>query len=104
MKKTLDSVLTDNGGLSSARIINVGGFIVGSALLMYHGLWLDKLDADVFMVYMGYCAGVYTGGKWLDRKYRSEDDRDTDEDSYRRQAGSDSSDEYSVDRSRGRQL
>ena len=102
MKKILKEIITDNGAISSARVINVGGFIVGSTLLIYHGLWLDKLDAEVYGLYMAYCAGVYTGGKWIERKYRSEDDRYSDEGSNRYKTGYDSNDEYNVAGSRDR--
>ena len=102
MKKILSEVVTDNGTISSGRVINVGGFIVGSILMIYHGLWLDTLNYDVFGIYMAYAAGVYGTSKYIDRKYGGRDDRDTDEDSYRRKVSYDSSDEYSVTPARDR--
>lgn len=85
-------MLTDKGEISSSRLINLGGFLVGSTLLLYHGLWLNTLDAEVFGFYLGYCAGVYGAGKLISRKYRSEDVVD----SKRLETRSDSTDEYSV--------
>lgn len=76
MKKILREITTDKGETSSARVINIGGFLVGTTLLMYHGIWLDTLSYDVFGVYMAYCAGVYTGGKYLDRRYGNVADTD----------------------------
>ena len=70
-------MVTDTGETSSARVINIGGFVVGTVLLVYHGIWLDTLNYDVFGVYMAYCAGVYGTSKYLDRKYRREDEYDT---------------------------
>ena len=96
----LSEIVTDNGAISSARVINLGGFIIGSTLLMYHGLWLDKLDAEVYGLYLGYCAGVYGTGKWIERKYK--DDRYTDESSDRHKAGYNNNDEYNVTGSRDR--
>lgn len=96
MKKTLSNIVTDNGSISSARVINIGGFVVGTVLLVYHGLWLDKLDAEVFGLYMLYCGGVYGTGKLIDRKYRSEDDRFSNENTRRLETSGDDADEYSV--------
>ena len=102
MKKVLSEIVTDNGAISSGRVINIGGFIVGTILLLYHGLWLNTLNYDVFGIYMAYAAGVYGTSKWLDRKYGGKDDRYTDEGSDRYKAGYDSNDEYNVTSTRGR--
>lgn len=96
----LKEILTDNGSISSARVINVGGFVIGSALLSYHGFWLDKLDAEIYGLYMAYCAGTYGAGKWIERKYK--DDRNTDESSDRYKASDNSNDEYNVTSTRDR--
>lgn len=102
MKKILSEIVTDNGAISSGRVINVGGFIVGTVLLLYHGIWLNTLNYDVFGIYMAYAAGVYGTSKWLDRKYGGRDDRDIDEGSDRYEARYDRSDEYSVTPARDR--
>lgn len=100
----LRELVTDSGQISSGRAINIGGFITGTILLLYHGLWLNTLNYDVFGIYMAYAAGVYGTSKWLDRKYGGNDDRDTDKSSDRYQVGYDSNDEYNVAGSRDRQL
>ena len=102
MKKILKEVVTDNGGTSSGRVINVLGAIVGTILVLYHGLWLDTLNYDVFGVYLAYCAGVYGTSKYLDRKYGGRDDRDYNEDRDRFETSGDSHDEYNVSGTRGR--
>ena len=98
----LSEIVTDNGAISSGRVINVGGFIVGTVLLLYHGIWLNTLNYDVFGIYMAYAAGVYGTSKWLDRKYGGKDDRYTDEGSDRYKTGYDSNDEYNVTSTRDR--
>lgn len=102
MKKILNEIVTDGGGTSSGRVINVLGAVVGTVLVIYHGIWLDTLNYDVFGVYLAYCAGVYGTSKYLDRKYGGRDDRNTDEGSDRYKAGYNNDDEYNVTGSRDR--
>lgn len=76
VKQIAKEILTDEGQISSARVINVLGAVTGTVLLVYHGMWLGTLDAEVFGIYMGYCAGVYGVGKYMDRRYKEDrDDR-----------------------------
>ena len=101
MKKTLNEIVTDGGGTSSGRVINLGGFIIGSILLGYQ-TYQTGLTYDLFGVYMMYCSGTYGLSKFMDRKYGGKDGRYTDESSDRYKAGYDSNDEYNVTSTGGR--
>ena len=68
MKKILKEIVTDNSNTSSGRVINVGGFIVGTILLSYQ-TYQTGLTYDLFGVYMAYCSGTYGVSKYMDRKY-----------------------------------
>ena len=72
MNKFIKNILQDKGDVSSSRLINLLGAIVGSVLLLYHGLWLNSLSYDTLGVFLGYCGGVYAAGKYVSRKYSSE--------------------------------
>ena len=71
MKKIAKEILTDEGSLSSARSINVLGAITLTIVLVYKYMYIgDDLSAEVLGIYAAYCAGVYTAGKYMDRKYK----------------------------------
>lgn len=76
MNKIMREMVTDTGETSSARVINIGGFIIGSILLSYQ-TYQTGLTYDLFGVYMMYCSGTYGLSKYMDRKYRREDEYDT---------------------------
>jgi len=63
----IKSALTSNSNHSSSRIINLGGFIVGTILLGYQ-TYMTGLTYDLFGVYMGYCSLTYVGGKYVGNK------------------------------------
>lgn len=102
MKKILNSILTDKGEISSSRLINLGGFLVGSTVLLYHGLWLGSLDAEVLGLYLAYCASTYSAGKLIGRKYGGKDGNGDNETTERLEATGDSRDEYSGSYARDR--
>ena len=100
--KILKGIVSDNSSTSSSRVINIGGFITGTILLLYHGLWLDSLNYDVLAVYLTYCSATYVGGKYVGRKYGDSNDggnndTDTNEDYNRRQASDNRNAERSSD-------
>lgn len=68
MSKVLFDVLSDKGNVSSARLINVVGAITGTAVVIYYGMYLEALTAEIFGIYMAYCGGVYGVGKYIDRR------------------------------------
>ena len=68
MSKVLFDVLSDKGGVSSARLINVVGAITGTAVVLYNALYLNDISSELFGIYMVYCGGVYGVGKYIDRR------------------------------------
>lgn len=70
----LKQIVSDGSDVSSARIINIMGAVTGTALITYHGIWLDTLTYDVFGVYLAYCGGVYAAGKYVSRRYNDDVD------------------------------
>lgn len=71
MNKIAKSILTDEGNISSARSINVLGAITLTIVLVYKYIYIgDVLNENVLGIYAAYCAGVYTAGKYMDRKYK----------------------------------
>jgi len=77
VKKIAKEILTDEGQISSSRIINVLGAITLTVVLVYKYIYIgDDLSAEVLGIYAGYCAGVYGVGKYMDRRYKDvRDDR-----------------------------
>ena len=67
MIKFIRDALTSGSNNSSSRIINLGGFIVGTLLLGYQ-TYMTGLTYDLFGVYMGYCSLTYVGGKYVGNK------------------------------------
>ena len=67
MLQFVKSSLTSGSNNSSSRIINLGGFVVGTILLSYQ-TYKSGLTYDLFAVYMGYCSMVYVGGKYVGNK------------------------------------
>ena len=59
----LNKALSDGNNPSSARLINVGGWVVATILLVidyYHSM---RIDYNSFSSYLLYCGGSYVGGK-----------------------------------------
>ena len=59
--------LTTGNKKSSARLINLIGFVVGAIVIMYD-TYTNGLKVEAYGVFMSYCGGVYYGGKYLDKK------------------------------------
>lgn len=70
MVQFIKESLTSGSNNSSSRVINLGGFIIGSVLLTYQTL-KTGLTYDLFGVFMGYCSMVYVGGKYVGNKTES---------------------------------
>ena len=59
-------LIFSNSRTSSARTINLVGAVVGSGLLIYDTILNQHLSPESFSIYLLYCAGTYTSGKYLD--------------------------------------
>lgn len=63
----LKEMLNSSSSVSSSRVINFLGAIVGAILLVYE-TYLRALSPELFGIYMTYCGGIYIGGKYLGGK------------------------------------
>ena len=62
----LKSILSNEGVISSARVINIGGFITSTALMVMDFFEKNGLDTANFIAYLTYCAGGFAVSKGLD--------------------------------------
>jgi hypothetical protein len=63
-KKLIES----NSASSSARFINIGGFLVSSVLIAFDTIYSMKLSYEILGVYLLYCAGTYGVNKFQNNK------------------------------------
>ena len=63
----LQKLLEANSSKSSARFINLGGWLIASVCIVYDTVYNLRLSYEILVIYLAYCAGVYginkTGGK-----------------------------------------
>ena len=57
--------MSNSGVVSSARVINITGAVVGAGLIIVDVYQRGSLDATNFGIYLAYCGGVYTIGKGI---------------------------------------
>ena len=62
----LKSILSSEGAISSARLINIGGFITSTGLMVMDFYEKNGLDTANFAAYLTYCAGGFAVSKGLD--------------------------------------
>lgn len=62
----LNSILSNEGAISSARLINIGGFITSTGLMVMDFHEKNGLDTANFIAYLTYCAGGFAVSKGLD--------------------------------------
>ena len=72
MLKYIQEMLSSNSNKSSARLINFMGAILGAGLLAYDTGIHGALDSTNFGLFLGYCGGVYTLGKAIDKNQTQE--------------------------------
>ena len=67
MNTLFQKLLESNSAKSSARFINLGGWLIASVCIVYDTLYNLKLSYEILAVYLAYCAGTYginkVGGK-----------------------------------------
>jgi hypothetical protein len=63
----LTNMLSNGTDLSSARVINFLGAINGGAMLAYT-TYTGTLNPELFAIYLAYCGGTYSFGKYFDTK------------------------------------
>jgi len=61
----IKDLMSNSGVVSSARVINVTGAVVGAGLIIADITQRGMLDATNFGIYLAYCGGVYTIGKGI---------------------------------------
>jgi hypothetical protein len=61
----IKDLMGNSGVISSARVINVIGAVVGAGLIIADVVQRSSLDATNFGIYLAYCGGVYTIGKGI---------------------------------------
>ena len=66
MRSIWYDILSNSENLSSSRIINFSGMVVGTIIIIYHSIWLENLSYDVYGVYLAYAAGTYGLSKWAE--------------------------------------
>ncbi len=72
MLKFMQEVVANGSSTSSARVINVLGACVASALLIWDTVANSGVRNEAFGMYLAYCAGVYGYGKKLDKESKDE--------------------------------
>lgn len=72
-KEFLVKMMSNGANVSSARAINIVGAVASTVLVLYHGIVLKQLSAEIFGLYLAYCGGVYGVGKVLDNKQKESD-------------------------------
>jgi uncharacterized membrane protein len=71
----IKDLMSNSGVVSSARVINITGAVVGAGLIIADIAQRGMLDATNFGIYLAYCGGVYTIGKGISavgHKYEAE--------------------------------
>jgi hypothetical protein len=63
--KFIQDLMSNSGVVSSARVINVTGAVVGAGLIIVDVYQRGSLDATNFGIYLDYCGGVYNIGKGI---------------------------------------
>ena len=63
----LKEMLNSSSNVSSSRVINFFGAIIGAVLLVYE-TYFRMLTPELFGIYLAYCGGIYIGGKYLGGK------------------------------------
>ena len=61
----IKDLMSNSGVVSSARVINITGAVVGAGLIVADAAQRGMLDATNFGIYLAYCGGVYTIGKGI---------------------------------------
>jgi hypothetical protein len=61
----IKDLMSNSGVVSSARVINITGAVVGAGLIIVDVYQRGSLYATNFGIYLAYCGGVYTIGKGI---------------------------------------
>ena len=72
MLKFMQEAVANGSSTSSARVINVLGACVASALLIWDTVANGAVRNEAFGMFLAYCAGVYGYGKKLDKGRKDE--------------------------------
>lgn len=65
IREFLVQIVTPSSTISSARFVNVCGFVVASGLLIFDSITHLSLLTPNFIAYLTYCAGGYAISKGL---------------------------------------
>lgn len=72
MLKFMQEAVANGSSTSSARVINVLGACVASALLILDTVANGAVRNEAFGMFLAYCAGVYGYGKKLDKGHKDD--------------------------------
>ena len=66
MLQYLKNMVSSDATVSSARVINISGFVTSTGLMIADFVAKNALDTANFGLYLTYCAGGFVASKALD--------------------------------------